>query len=191
MLDRVGIAAARNRMTAYPHELSGGMRQRVMIAMALILRPKLLVADEPTTALDVTVQAQVLDLIAELQHELKMGVLLITHDLAVVGEVATRVAVMYAGEIVEIVATDQLFTAPLHPYTQALLRSRPAAGQRGVPLHVIAGRVPDLGAMPRGCRFAPRCPFVIDRCRAERPSLVCRDDGRALRCFNPQPFDEH
>jgi oligopeptide/dipeptide ABC transporter ATP-binding protein len=191
MLDRVGLAGARARMSAYPHELSGGMRQRVMIAMALLLGPRLLIADEPTTALDVTVQAQVLDLIAELQDELRMSVLLITHDLAVVGEMASRIAIMYAGEIVEVVTSDQLFDAPLHPYTQALLRSRPAAGERGAPLHVIGGRVPDLGDMPRGCRFAPRCRSAIDRCWAERPPLVASEGGRLLRCFNPGSFDDH
>jgi peptide/nickel transport system ATP-binding protein len=187
LLDRVGISEAERRLGQYPHELSGGMRQRVMIAIALANDPRLLVADEPTTALDVTVQAQVLELLDELRRASRMGVILITHDLAVVGDHATRVAVMYAGQIVESATTDELFDAPLHPYTQGLLRSLPG-GQRGRRLHVIPGRVPEPADMPYGCRFADRCPYVLERCRAEAPALAAGDrPGHLLRCFNPQP----
>jgi peptide/nickel transport system ATP-binding protein len=189
MLERVHIPSARERFDSYPHELSGGMRQRAMIAMALVLQPQLLLADEPTTALDVTVQAQILELIAELKLELRMGVLLITHNLTVVSEVADRVAVMYAGEIVEIAPTDELFENPRHPYTQGLILSIPTS-RRVAQLHVIPGRPPDLTRRVEGCPFAPRCPHVTERCEREHPRLepVEGSDGHAFRCWNPQEF---
>ena len=191
MLTQVGIARPHERLADYPHQLSGGMRQRVMIAIALILEPKLLIADEPTTALDVTIQAQILDLIQDFQQRLNMGVLLISHDLAVVGEVAQRVAVMYSGEIVEVIDTPSLFRAPSHPYTQGLLRCIPSMSKTSDYLDVIDGRVPDLRYLPPACRFAPRCPYAIDRCWEDRPQLeaVTDDhDGQYIRCWNPQPF---
>jgi oligopeptide/dipeptide ABC transporter ATP-binding protein len=189
MIERVHIPSPRERFDSYPHEMSGGMRQRAMIAMALILQPDLLLADEPTTALDVTVQAQILDLIAELKSELKMGVLLITHNLTVVREVANRVAVMYAGEIVEIAPTEQLFEDPRHPYTQGLILSIPT-GRRVSHLHVIPGRPPDLTRKAEGCPFAPRCPHVTQRCETEHPRLeaVGGAVGHEFRCWNPQAF---
>jgi oligopeptide/dipeptide ABC transporter ATP-binding protein len=189
MLERVHIPSPRKRFESYPHELSGGMRQRAMIAMALSLQPELLLADEPTTALDVTVQAQILDLIAELKSELRMGVLLITHNLIVVRDVANRVAVMYAGEIVEIAPTESLFENPRHPYTQGLILSIPT-GRRVSHLHVIPGRPPDLTRRAQGCPFAARCLHVTDRCEREHPGLepVSGTDGHQFRCWNPQPF---
>jgi oligopeptide/dipeptide ABC transporter ATP-binding protein len=189
MLERVHIPSPRQRFDSYPHELSGGMRQRAMIAMALILQPELLLADEPTTALDVTVQAQILGLIAELKSELRMGVLLITHNLAVVREVADRVAVMYAGEIVEIAPTERLFEDPRHPYTQGLMLSIPTS-RRVSHLHVIPGRPPDLTRLAQGCPFAPRCPHVTSRCESEHPRLesVSGAEGHEFRCWNPQAF---
>ncbi len=188
MLERVGIADMHSRMSSYPHELSGGMRQRVMIAMALILQPKLLIADEPTTALDVTIQAEILDLIGELQQRLNMGVLLISHDLAVVAQVAQRVAVMYAGEIVELAPATALFQSPRHPYTQGLLRSIPGLAGKGDYLYTITGRVPDLRHLPPACRFAPRCPYAIDRCWEERPVLEKVEHDQYVSCWNPQSF---
>jgi oligopeptide/dipeptide ABC transporter ATP-binding protein len=163
MLDRVGITNAASRLDDYPHQFSGGMRQRVMLAMALLMEPKLLLADEPTTALDVTVQSQILDLIAELQDDMHLSVILITHNLGVVHEIADRVAVMYAGEIVEIAPTRRIFENPQHPYTQGLMLSMPDLAHRREELHVIRGRVPELNALPPACRFAPRCPNRIQR----------------------------
>ena len=187
MLERVGISDPDRRMRCYPHELSGGMRQRVMIGMALLLRPKLLVADEPSTALDVTVQAQILELILSLRLQFDMAVLLITHNLAVVAEVADRVVVMYAGETVELAPKNRLFSSPRHPYTQGLLSSLPEFNARGAPLHVIAGRVPQLEEMPPACRFAPRGPRALEICVREHPLLKEDDNDRQLRCWNPQP----
>jgi len=188
MLDRLGIPQAARRIDAYPHEFSGGMRQRVMLALALVMQPKLLLADEPTTALDVTVQAQILDLIAELRHEMGLSVILITHNLGVVHEVADRVAVMYAGEIVETGTVAQIFDDPRHPYTQGLLKSMPYLSKRQESLYVIPGRVPELWAMPPACRFAARCGNRIKPCLARHPDLVEIEPTHELRCVNPTPF---
>jgi peptide/nickel transport system ATP-binding protein len=189
MLERVGIPHAAARLGDYPHQFSGGMRQRVMIAAALMLEPKVLIADEPTTALDVTIQAQILDLIRRLRDELGMSVVLITHNLGVVHEIADRVAVMYAGEIVETATRDVMFDDPRHPYTQGLLSSLPDLTPPGARLPVIAGRVPDLTEQPEACRFAPRCPNRIPRCDAEHPYLERFHDRRELRCYNAKPFE--
>jgi oligopeptide/dipeptide ABC transporter ATP-binding protein len=178
-LRRVGIPAPEQRAGEYPHQLSGGMRQRVMIAMALACNPRLLIADEPTTALDVTIQAQILELIASLQRELGMAVLLITHDLGVVAETAHRVAVMYAGRVVEEAPVGDLFEQPRHPYTAGLLRSRPRLDLGRGKLVPIEGTVPDALHVPTGCAFHPRCPLAIARCRSEEPPL----DGRAGHRF--------
>ncbi len=172
MLHLVKIPAPEARVDEYPHQLSGGMRQRIMIAMALACRPQLLIADEPTTALDVTIQAQILDLIESLQKELNMAVLLITHDLGVVAEVCDKVVVMYAGKVVEQGTVHQLFTNPQHPYTQGLLRSIPKLGHKSEYLPTIEGTVPSLGNLPQGCRFQTRCSQVFDRCRTVEPPLV-------------------
>ena len=165
------------------------MAQRVMIAMALACIPELLIADEPTTALDVTIQAQILDLMRDLRREMGTAVILITHDLGVVAEMAERVAVMYAGEIVEADVVSSVFDDPRHPYTQGLMRSMPDLTDPGQRLPVIVGRVPDLTALPSACRFSPRCPNRIPRCDAEHPDLERFDDRRELRCFNPKPFE--
>jgi peptide/nickel transport system ATP-binding protein len=184
LLERVRIPAPAERLDAYPHQLSGGMRQRVTIAMALACEPQLLIADEPTTALDVTVQAQVLDLIKELQREMGMAVLLITHDLGVIAETCERVAVMYAGRIVEQASTAQLFAQPHHPYTRGLLASLPArsAAPRQM-LATIGGQVPDLGARQAGCVFSNRCYARTDIC-AQLPMLEDAESGHSVACFN-------
>ncbi|MDF2748295.1 MAG: oligopeptide/dipeptide transporter, ATPase subunit [Propionibacteriaceae bacterium] len=158
LMERVRIPAARERVNDYPHQFSGGMRQRVMIAMALALDPEILIADEPTTALDVTVQAQIMELLKDLQRQTGMGLVLITHDLGVVNEVADRVAVMYAGKIVETGMIDEVFTSPAHPYTEGLMSSVPHAETKGTRLHPITGQPPNLAAIPSGCSFHPRCP---------------------------------
>jgi oligopeptide/dipeptide ABC transporter ATP-binding protein len=189
MLREVHIPSAEQRLDSYPHELSGGLRQRVMIASALILGPRLLIADEPTTALDVTIQAQILDLIREEQEGRKLAVLLITHNLAVVRQVAHRVAVMYAGEIVEEAPTDELFDDPRHPYTQGLLRAIPTMDDEREHLLDIPGRVPDPRVPPPACLFAPRCPYALSRCWQEHPSIEKDSAGHLLRCWNPQPFE--
>ena len=189
MLDRVGIGKAASRLDDYPHQFSGGMRQRVMLAMALLMEPKLLLADEPTTALDVTVQSQILDLIAELQDDMDLSVILITHNLGVVHEIADRVAVMYAGEIVEVAPTQTMFDNPLHPYTQGLLLSMPDLARRRDELHVIEGRVPELNALPPACRFAPRCPNRIPICEQKHPLLEMTEDQHELRCYNSTPLE--
>jgi oligopeptide/dipeptide ABC transporter ATP-binding protein len=187
MLRRVGIPDPGRRARAFPHQLSGGMAQRVMIAMALAAGPELLIADEPTTALDVTIQAQILDLMANLRFEFGMAMVLITHDLGVVAEMAERVAVMYAGQIVEETDTAALFASPLHPYTRGLIGSVPVIGRRQDELSVIPGRVPNLIDLPAACRFAPRCEARIEagltRCVEEMPALVEVAPGHKVRCF--------
>jgi oligopeptide/dipeptide ABC transporter ATP-binding protein len=187
-LERVGIANAARRVDDYPHQFSGGMRQRVMMAIALVMHPKLLIADEPTTALDVTIQAQILELIASLREELGMSVILITHNLGIVNEIAHRVAVMYGGEIVESGPTGEILGNPKHPYTQGLLRSMPGMGERRSKLSVIPGRVPELADLPTACRFAPRCANRIARCEQEHPPLAPVAANHELRCLNPTPF---
>ena len=191
VLRRVRIPAAEKRLDAYPHQLSGGMRQRVMIAMALVNRPDLLIADEPTTALDVTIQAQILALIAELQREAGMAMILVTHDLGVVAEVADRVAVMYAGRFVETGPVEAIFADPQHPYTLGLIGSLPSLGKREGRLATIAGSVPPPQRFPAGCRFATRCPFADSRCAAEVPPLVeIGTPGHRVACFKA-PLEAH
>ena len=172
MLKSVGIPEPEMTLKNYPHELSGGMCQRVMIAMAMSCEPKLLIADEPTTALDVTIQAQILALMEQIRRERNTGILLITHDLGVVAEICSRVIVMYAGHVVEEAPVDELFKHPQHPYTQGLIASVPRLGRRVHRLPSIPGSVPDLAAMPDGCRFAPRCKYAQEKCRATDPALV-------------------
>ncbi|MFJ8471806.1 ABC transporter ATP-binding protein [Kitasatospora sp. NPDC094011] len=190
LMDRVRIPAAKQRVNDYPHQFSGGMRQRIMIAMALALEPDLIIADEPTTALDVTVQAQVMDLLAELQAEYNMGLILITHDLGVVADVADKIAVMYAGRIVETAPVHELYARPAHPYTRGLLDSIPRLDQKGQELYAIKGLPPNLLRIPRGCAFNPRCPRAQEVCRTDVPELfpVEGDDGlpltgRGSACF--------
>lgn len=186
LLERVGISAARSRLGQYPHQLSGGLRQRVMIAMTLMCAPKLIIADEPTTALDVTIQAQILLLLSELQEEFDMGLVLITHDLGVVARIADRVAVMYAGQIVEQGSADQIFNHPAHPYTQGLLECIPIPGKtaRGEPLGSIPGIVPSLVGDFNACHFAERCPFVMDACVESDVALATRGaKGHEYRCL--------
>ncbi len=185
LLDLVGIPSPGERVSAYPHQLSGGMRQRVMIAMALACDPRLLIADEPTTALDVTIQAQILELLGELRSRRGMAVMLITHDLGLVAEFAEHVVVMYAGRVVESAPVKELFRAPGHPYTRGLLRSVPsyADNARRTRLPTIPGVVPDLRKLPKGCRFRDRCDVAIARCGEEEPALEVREDGRLVRCF--------
>ena len=183
MLELVGIASPERRIMDYPHQLSGGMRQRVMIAMGLACQPRLLIADEPTTALDVTIQAQILDLMLKLQKELNMGVVLITHDLGVVAEVCDRVMVMYLGQIVEECPVEELFDNPLHPYTCGLIKSIPSMEtNRREELHVIEGMVPSLYQVPSGCHFAPRCPYAEVQCEIP-PQLVQVDATHKVRCW--------
>ncbi|MER7754577.1 ABC transporter ATP-binding protein [Kitasatospora sp. NPDC097643] len=182
LMERVRIPAARQRVGDYPHQFSGGMRQRIMIAMALSMEPDLIIADEPTTALDVTVQAQVMDLLAELQAEYNMGLILITHDLGVVADVADKIAVMYAGRIVETAPVRELYANPAHPYTKGLLRSIPRLDQKGQELYAIKGLPPNLLKVPAGCAFNPRCDVATDLCRTEIPKLhqVTDKDGKEL-----------
>ncbi len=184
LLDLVGIPDAESRLSAFPHQLSGGMNQRVMIAMAIACNPRLLIADEPTTALDVTIQAQILDLLLGLQREHGMALILITHDMAVVAETAGRVSVMYAGQQVEERGVDRLFAAPRHPYTAALLDALPERSLGHKRLPTIPGVVPGAGDRPGGCLFNPRCRHASERCREERPGLE-PDLGGRLRCYHP------
>ena len=183
LMRAVGISDAERRVDDYPHQLSGGMRQRVMIAMAMACKPKVLIADEPTTALDVTIQAQILALVRRLRDDTGMGVLLITHDLGVVAGMARRVVVMYAGLVMEEAPVQPLFAAPLHPYTRLLLKSIPRVGVKSARLHQIAGTTPPPSRFPSGCRFHPRCPDAIAQCRTELPPLETLPDGRRVRCW--------
>ena len=183
MLRTVGIPDAEQHASGYAHQLSGGMRQRVLIAIALACRPHLVIADEPTTALDVTIQAEILELLDGLQRQMGMAVLLITHNLGLVAERTRRVYVMYAGQIVEEALTEALFAAPLHPYTQGLMAAVPRLDRQRERLAAIPGQVPPATAWPAGCRFHPRCPFAWDRCRSEMPPLLPSGDGRKTRCW--------
>jgi peptide/nickel transport system ATP-binding protein len=187
LLGMVGIGAPERRLGQYPHELSGGLRQRAMIAMAIACRPALLIADEPTTALDVTIQAQILDLVKRLQREIGMSVLLITHDLGVVAEVCERVIVMYAGRIVERASAAALYRRPRHPYTAGLLASSPRLGDKRAILATIPGMVPSPGQRGPGCYFVARCPRAVDRCRIQTPPLDEFEPGHDAACWNPVP----
>lgn len=182
MLELVGIPEPAERARQYPHQLSGGMRQRVLIAMALVLDPALVIADEPTTALDVTIQAQILELLQELQSRLGTAILMITHDLGVIAEVASRVIVMYGGQVVEEAAVGELFARPSHPYTEGLLGAMPKLGSRGGRLRTIPGTVPPPTAWPTGCRFRDRCPHAWERCASEVPPLYQVGPGHVARC---------
>lgn len=182
LMERMRIPSARSRVNDFPHQFSGGMRQRVMIAMAIALDPDILIADEPTTALDVTVQAQIMELLADLQQESGMGLVLITHDLGVVAEVADRVVVMYAGKVAETAPIGELFVSPAHPYTLGLIESIPRADQKGKELSPIIGSPPDLAHIPPGCAFHPRCPFMQERCTREVPPLYPVSANRESAC---------
>jgi peptide/nickel transport system ATP-binding protein len=183
MLRLVGIPAPEQRVDDYPHQMSGGMRQRVMIAMALACNPELLIADEPTTALDVTIQAQILDLIKRLRDEIGMAVMLITHDLGVVAETADQVVVMYCGRVVEQADVKTLFTSPMHPYTEGLLHSIPRMDEDLDRLYMIKGMVPDPTALPKGCSFADRCEKCSAKCLEAMPALTELKEGHKVRCF--------
>jgi oligopeptide/dipeptide ABC transporter ATP-binding protein len=185
LLEMVGIGSAASRLDQYPHQLSGGLRQRVMIAMAIACRPSLLIADEPTTALDVTIQAQILDLLVKLQKDLDMSILMITHDLCVVAEFCDHVVVMYAGKIVEKAPVEQIFNHPRHPYTHGLMTSIPQIGLKRAYLPTIPGMVPGIGQRPPGCYFADRCDCVTDVCRHSEPRLDGRGTETRLACWNP------
>ena len=189
LMDKVGIPAAQSRVDDYPHEMSGGMKQRIMIAMALACNPRLLIADEPTTALDVTIQGQILQLISDLREELGMAVILITHDMGVIAEMADQVIVMYAGQVVEEASAQELFTRPRHPYSRLLLRSIPSSREKQAVLPVIEGTTPAPGDLPQGCRFHPRCPIADDGCRARVPSLLPLEQGRRARCLRLDAAD--
>lgn len=190
LLELVQVPSAKRRLEAYPHELSGGLRQRAMIALALACRPKLLLADEPTTALDATVQIQILLLLRELQRELDMATIFVTHDLGVACEVADRIAVMYAGRFVETGSAIGVMGSPRHPYTQGLLKSTVQPGRRGYRLDPIPGAPPDLADLPAGCAFAPRCNYARDVCRTRQPVLEPVDSGHQVRCLRQSPAYE-
>lgn len=183
LMELVGIPSPEERLQSYPHQFSGGMRQRAMIAIALASRPSLLLADEPTTALDVTVQEQIIRLLKKIQEELGMSVIMVTHDLGVASEICDRIAVMYAGRIMEIADTEELFRNPMNPYTYGLLRSIPSLARKGEPLYSIEGTPPALDEMPAGCPFAPRCEFCAEECRKRVPELAECGDGHFTRCF--------
>ncbi len=183
LMQLVGIPLPAQRFKEYPHQLSGGMRQRIMIAMALACRPKLLLADEPTTALDVTIQAQILDLMMQLRQEINTAIILITHDLGIVAEICDRVAVMYAGQVVENNSTSALFTKPYHPYTEGLLRSIPKIGKEKTKLVAIEGTVPSPFNMPVGCSFQPRCSYAMSICKEKSPDLYEVTGGGEVRCW--------
>ncbi len=185
LLEKVGISAAAKRMDSYPHQLSGGMNQRVMIAMAIACNPRLLIADEPTTALDVTIQAQILDLLRNLQKETGMSLILITHDMGVVAEMAENIMVMYAGQVVEKQPANQLFKNPQHPYTAALLQALPERSKEGEALLSIPGTVPGIYDRLKGCLFHPRCQFCQPTCRQDLPALEANASGRSVRCHYP------
>ena len=189
MLARVGIATPERRLRDYPHQLSGGMRQRVMIAMALACNPKLLIADEPTTALDVTIQQQILELLLDLREELKMAIMIITHNMGVVAETADRVIVMYAGKIVERAPVGELFAGPAHPYTRGLLESIPTLADERERLKTIPGTLPNPAAMPHGCRFEPRCGFRIEACAAAVPPLLAVRAEHESACIRQRELD--
>jgi len=190
MLQLVGMPDPEQRANEYPHQLSGGMRQRVMIAMALCCNPDILIADEPTTALDVTIQAQILDLLSRLQEDLGMAVLMITHDLGIIAEMADRVAVMYAGRIVETGSVDEIFVHPEHPYTRGLLASIPRANQQQDRLSVIPGTVPDATRFPSGCRFAPRCDLAETVCSQQNPKLLNIEETHQVACWMADAYPE-
>ncbi|OQY27883.1 MAG: peptide ABC transporter ATP-binding protein [Candidatus Cloacimonetes bacterium 4572_55] len=190
MLKKVGIPAPEQRVDEYPHQLSGGMRQRVMIAMALSCNPSLLIADEPTTALDVTIQAQILDLLNRLQEEFQMAIIMITHDLGVIAEIADRVAVMYAGRVIEYGDVKDIFNRPQHPYTKGLLESIPKVNEEKSRLAVIRGTVPNPINFPSGCRFHPRCPDVMDICREKFPSLKHKFEDHQVSCWKFLDHDQ-
>lgn len=187
MFREVGIPEAERRYKSYPHQLSGGLRQRICIAMGMICNPNLLIADEPTTALDVTVEAQILELMKRLQRESGMSILIITHNLGVVADICDEVNVMYAGQIVEHASKEEIFNHPLHPYTTGLMDAIPRVnGDMEHDLHTIPGTVPSLGNFPEGCRFCTRCPFADERCRTQAPELTDAGNGHLVRCFKPQ-----
>ncbi len=186
IFEKVGIPEPERRYGCYPHQLSGGLRQRVMIGMAMVLQPDLLIADEPTTALDVSIEAQILRLMRDLQKDSGMSILMITHNLGVVAEICDWVYVMYAGEVVEKADVFTLFKACAHPYTRGLMASLPRMTPKGQRLYNIMGTVPNLRAMPVGCRFSPRCEFATERCRSEKPPLTDLGDGHLCRCFDPR-----
>ena len=186
LLELCGIPDPQQRIKEYPHQLSGGMRQRVMIAIALACDPDLLIADEPTTALDVTIQAQILDLMKDIKRSRDMSIIMITHDLGIVYDFCDKVAVFYTGEVVEYAPVKALFDHPLHPYTEGLIQAIPRLGHPTRRLDAIEGMVPDAGDMPQGCHFHPRCKYATERCRREHPPLQERADGRCVRCFRAE-----